>query len=135
MASAHYGVYNPKDCEVTVDGVSITGFSEDLVSSGKSEDWFSVTVGAKGDTVKNMIYNKLGEVSLHLHATSPSVPFLRGLSGQPEDFPVWITNKSLQIRCGGTTAAIKTAPPFDQGKEVGTQTFVFQVFDYTEEAI
>ena len=48
-----FAKYNAKDTTVTVNGVNITGFGEDMLSIEKDEEFFSTSVGAQGDVVKS----------------------------------------------------------------------------------
>ena len=54
-----FAKYNAKDTTVTVNGVNITGFGEDMLSVEKDEEFFSTSVGAQGDVVKSEINNSL----------------------------------------------------------------------------
>lgn len=127
-------VHDAKACVIDVGGVVITGLTEDMVTCEKDEDYFSTSVGAQGDVVKNIAHNPLGTITIGVQATSPQAPYLRSLAKSQEDVSIWVTNKSLGIKCGGTKAAIKSAPSIEQGAEVGDQEYVFQVFDYDVQA-
>lgn len=126
--------YNAKDCTITVDGTYITGLGEDMVSGEKSEDFFTPVVGAQGDTIKSVINNDLGEVTIIVQPTSPQKAFLLSLASREEPFPLWVTNKSLGERFGGTQANLLTYPEMTRGAEAEDMEFVFQVFDYVVEA-
>lgn len=127
--------YNAKDCTITVDDIFITGLSEDMVSGEKDEDYFSSAVGAHGDIIKNEINNDLGQVTITIQPTSPQKAFLMGLKKRTEPFPVWVTNKALGERFGGSQANLLSCPSMDRGAEASDMEFVFQVFDYECEAI
>jgi hypothetical protein len=126
--------YNAKDCTVTIDNVYITGLGEDMVSGEKDEDYFTPVVGAQGDIIKSEINNSLGQVTVTVQITSPQKAFLLGLASRQEPFPLWVTNKALGERFGGTMANLLTAPEMARGAEAEDMEFVFQVFDYTVEA-
>ena len=127
-------VYDAKDCIIDVGGVIITGVTEDMVTCEKDEEHFTTSVGAQGDVVKNINHNPLGTITIGLQATSPQAVYLRELAESQEDVAIWVTNKSLGIKSGGTKAAVKNSPSISQGKEVGDQEYAFQVFDYSVQA-
>ena len=126
--------YDAKDCTVMVDDVAITGLGEDMVTGEKSEDYFTPSVGAQGDIVKNIINNTLGEVTIVVQVTSPQKSHLLSLATRKDPFPLWVTNKELDERFGGSMANLLTAPSMSRGAEAEDMEFVFQVFDYTVEA-
>ena len=126
--------YDAKDCTVMVDDVAITGLGEDMVTGEKSEDYFTPSVGAQGDIVKNIINNTLGEVTIVVQVTSPQKSHLLSLATRKDPFPIWVTNKELGERFGGSMANLLTAPSMSRGAEAEDMEFVFQVFDYTVEA-
>lgn len=126
--------YNAKDCVVTVDGVYITGLGEDMVSGEKDEDNVSAVVGAQGDVVVNEINNDLGTITLTVQGTSPQKAFLLNLAKSKAIVPIWVNNKSIGERMGGTKAMIKKTPALEQGAELADREFEFQVFDFTVDA-
>lgn len=127
--------YNAKDCTITVDNTYITGLGEDMVTGEKDEDFFEASVGAQGDVVANEINNTLGTVTIVVQVTSPQKQFLMDLAGISGFIPLWVTNKSLGERFGGTKAKMKTFPSMSRGASAEDMEFVFQVFDYTVESI
>lgn len=131
---ANFTRYNAQDCTVTVDGTYITGLGEDMVSGEKDEDYFTPVVGAQGDIIKSEINNTLGQVTITVQITSPQKSFLLSLANRKDFFPLWVTNKALGERFGGTMANLLTAPEMARGAEAEDMEFVFQVFDYTVEA-
>ena len=127
--------YNANDTTITVDGTYITGLGEDMVSGEKEEDNFTPAVGAQGDTIKNEINNTLGQVTVVIQPTSPQKGYLLSLNNRADTFPVWVTNKALGERFGGSNANLLKAPDMSRGSEAEDMEFVFEVFDYTVEAI
>lgn len=127
-------VYNAKDCVITVDNTYITGLGEDMVTGSKDEDLFSVSVGAQGDALKSVTNNDLGQITLTVQPTCPQKKFLLSLMKKEEPFPIWVTNKKLGERFGGSYANILTAPEMARSAEASDMEFVFQVFDYVVEA-
>lgn len=127
--------YNAKDCTVTVDGVFITGLGEDMVSFEKDEEMFSTAVGAQGDVVMSEINNPLATITLTVQATSPQKGYLLDLARAGTVFPIWVINRSIGERFGGTKARIKNYPSLEHGQEAADREFEIQVFDATVESI
>ena len=125
--------YNAKDCTIQVDGVYITGLGESMVTGEKNEDLHTSSVGAQGDVVKNVGNNPLGKVTITVQSTSPQRGYLRSLGNRTDEFPIWVNNKTLGERFGGTKASLLTVPSRERSAEAGEMEFVFEVFDYTDE--
>ena len=125
--------YNAKDVVVTVDGVFITGLGEDMVSGEKDEDNASVVVGAQGDVVVNETNNDLGTITLTVQGTSPQLPLLKNLARTKQIIPVWVNNKALNEKMGGSKAIIKKTPSIEYGAELADREIEIQVMDYTVE--
>ena len=128
------GNYDAKDTAVIIAGIHITGFGEDMVSAEKEEDFFTTSVGAQGDVVNSEINNNLGTVNVTIQRTSPSKAFLLSLAKEQEPFSLWVINKRLGERKGGTMARMVSFPEITDGAEVEDLEFGFKVFDYTVEA-
>jgi len=125
--------YNAKDVVITVDDVFITGLGEDFVTGEKDEDNASPVVGAQGDVVVNEINNDLGTITLTLQGTSPQLPFIKKLARTKTIIPVWVNNKALKEKFGGSKAMIKKTPSLEYGAELADREIEIQVFDYTVE--
>ena len=125
--------YDAKDTSIVVDGTYITGLGEDMISVEKEEDFFTPSVGAQGDVVKSQINNSLGTISIFVQPTSPSKAFLLGLAKRIDPFPIWVVNKKLGERMGGTMANLKSFPEIARGAEAEDMEFVFQIFDLNVE--
>ncbi len=125
--------YNAKDCVITVDDVYITGVGTSMVTGTKDEQMFSTTVGAQGDVCMNETNNPLGTITITVQATSPQKPYLIDLAKSGKVVSIWVVNKSLRERMGGTQARIKNYPSMDQADTVSDRAFEFQVFDYLVE--
>lgn len=124
-----FGSYDAKDSTVVVDGVYITGFSENMLSVEKDEDLFTTNVGAQGDVVKNIINDTLGTTTITLQATSPQVGYLMSLAKRREPFSIWYINKSLGEKMGGTMANLINYPSTERQKEATDLEFQFKIFD------
>lgn len=127
--------YNAKDCTVTVNNVFITQLGEDMVTGEKDEEFFEAVVGAQGDVVKSEVNNTLGTVTVTVQVTCPQKKMLLGLANKSDTFPLWVTNKALGERFGGSMASLKNYPEMARGAEAEDMEFEFAVFDYTVEAI
>lgn len=127
--------YNAKDCVVMVDSVYITGLGEDMVTGSKEEDFYEPSVGAQGDTIACEINNTLGEVTIVVQPTSPQKAFLMDLAGANDFVPVWVVNKALGERFGGSKAKLKSFPEMSRGATAEDMEFVFGVFDFVVESI
>lgn len=125
--------YDAKDCVVTVGGVYITGLGEDMVSGEKDEESISTVVGAQGDVVVNRVNNDLGTITLTVQGTSPQKSYLTGLAKTCEMFDVWVINKTINEKFGGTKAMMKKLPTLENGAELSDREYEIQVFDYTVE--
>lgn len=125
--------YNAKDCTVLVNGIYITGLSDNMVTGEKDESFFSTSVGAQGDVVKSITNNDLGSVTISIQQTSPQKAFLLNLANNQENFPLWVENASLGQRFGGTQASIQKFPKIQYKKEAEDLEIEFKIFDYTVE--
>ena len=121
--------YNAKDCSVIVDGVYITGLGEDMISWSKDEQYFEPVVGAQGDIIKSEINNDIHTLSVTVQVTSPQFGYLMELKNRKEPFPVWVVNKAIGIRLGGTMANVMEAPEVSLGASAEDAEFGFCVFD------
>lgn len=130
---ANIKTYNAKDCVITVDGVYLTGLGEDMVSGEKDEDNATATVGAQGDVVINEINNDLGTITLTVQGTCPQRAHLVKLAKTKKVFPIWVNNKTIGEKFGGTKAFVKKYPSMEYGAELADREWEIQVCDYTVE--
>lgn len=121
--------YNPKDVSVTVNGIYITGLGEDMVEFEFDEERFEAVVGAQGDVVVNETNNKLATITLTVQASSPQYTTLLKYAKNGTIFPVWIVNKSIGERCGGTKARFKNPAAVSYGTELEDREFEIAVFN------
>lgn len=122
--------YDANDCTVMVNSVYITGLGEDMITGEKDEDNYESTVGAQGDVCISKKNDPLGTVTVSVQSTSPQKNFLLGLAKVKEPFPIWIVNKVLGERIGGSLALLKKSPEVSRGAAVEDMEFEFGVFDY-----
>lgn len=123
--------YNAKDTVVMVGGVYITGLGEDMISGEKSEDNVSAAVGAQGDVVANEVNNDLGEITITVQGTSPQKAYLLELAKTKEMVEVWVINKNIGEKMGGTQCQIKKTPSLEYSAELADREFTFLAYDYT----
>ena len=125
--------YNAKDCTITINNVYVTGVGEDMVTGSKDEEFFSTAVGAQGDIVMNETNNTLGTITLTLQGGSPQKAMLMQYAKNGTIFSIWVANKSIGERFGGTRARVKNYPELAQGAVLEDREFEIQVFDYIVE--
>lgn len=125
--------YNAKDVTITVGGVFITGLGEDMVSGEKDEDNVSAKVGAQGDVVANEVNNDLGTIKITIQGTSPQKAYLIGLAKSKEMVDVWVSNKNIGEKMGGTKCQVKKTPGLEYSAELADREVEFIVYDYTVE--
>lgn len=130
-----YTNYDAKDFAVVIDGVNITGLGEDLASGEKDEEFSAFSVGSQGDVVESFVNNDLGTVTVSVQRTCPQKNFLMSLRNRKDPFSVWVTNKKLAERFGGSQAKLKNYPELGSTIEAEDLEFEFQIIDYTVEAI
>ncbi|MBY9077278.1 DUF3277 family protein [Paenibacillus sp. HN-1] len=122
--------YDANDVTVTVNGVYLTGFSEDLVTVAKDEDNISVKVGAQGDVIVNKVNNPLGTITVTLQATSPQVPYLDKIARSSQVVAVSVVyNGDPKETSTATEAIIKKQADREYGAEAGDRTYEFQCLD------
>ncbi len=64
--------YDPKEIIVSINGLIITGFSEDVVTVARAEDAWRDEVGADGEVVRIASNDRRGQVTVSLLPTSRS---------------------------------------------------------------
>lgn len=123
--------YDPKDCVTTINGsYAVTGYASDMITGSRDNDSVSFTEGAQGDTVANLSASTLGTITLTLLATSPSNAVLVDLAKKKEFFSIWINNKSIGERMGGTQAMVVKYPDYSYGSTVGNRAYTIKVVDF-----
>lgn len=121
--------YNAKDCSVIVDNVYITGLGEDMISIEKEEALAENTVGAQGDIVRSEINNSIHNITITVQPTSPQFKHLLNLKTSADFFPVWVVNKALGIRAGGSKAKILEMPEIALGATAEDVEITYCVYD------
>ena len=121
--------YNPNDVTITINGIFITGLGEDAVEFEFEEDRFEASVGCQGDVVLNETKNNLATLTLTVQASSPQYKTLLSYAKNGTIFPVWVVNKSIGERCGGTKARFKNPASVSYGTELEDREFEILVTD------
>ena len=124
-----FSKYNAKDTTIIVKGTYITGLGEDMWSFEKAEDLAEDSVGAQGDVVRNEINNPIYNATVTVQRTSPQYNFLRSLKNETEPFEIWMINKALGTKEGGSKALCTTVPASNLGSSAEDVEFGFTVYD------
>ena len=121
--------YNAADTTIIVKGIQITGLGEDMWNFEKAEDLAEDTVGAQGDVVRNEINNPIYNATVTVQRTCPQYNFLRSLIKEKIPFEIWMTNKALGTKEGGSQALCTSVPPSNLGTSAEDVEFGFTVYD------
>lgn len=124
-----FSKYNAKDTTIIVDTTHITSLGEDMWNFEKAEDLAEDSVGAQGDVVRNEINNPIYNATITVQRTSPQYNFLRSLINRTEPFPIWMINKALGTKEGGSQALCTSVPPSSLGTSAEDVEFGFTVYD------
>lgn len=125
--------YNAKDTAVMIDNFYVTGFGEDMISGAKDEEFSSQSVGCLGDVVDSEINNDLGTITMTIQGGSPQMKTLLEMARNRKMFSVWVTNKKIGERFGGSKAKFKNYPELAYGTELEDREFEIVVFDFIVE--
>lgn len=121
--------YNAKDCSVIVGNVYVTGLGEDMISIEKEEALAENVVGAQGDIVRSEINNPIYNITVTVQITSPQLKHLINLKNSADFFPVWVVNKALGLRAGGSKSKILEMPEIALGATAEDVEITFCVYD------
>lgn len=126
--------YDPKDVNVIVNGIVLTGFAEGtFISAEKEEESYTTYVGAKGEVARSKNANPLGKITVTLKATSPSNAYLNNLAYSKGVFPVLVVDQNTgNTTVGGTECWLEKPPAMEWGKEISEMEYTFIVADYTQ---
>ena len=126
-------VYNVKDVNVVIDGITVTGFAEDsIVSCSKTSDNINPYVGAQGETAFSINNDPTGTISITLQQQSPMNDTLLNYSNENKVFPISVIDLNTGgFRASGNEAIIQTNPEYSRGNSIGDLTWEILVFDYT----
>jgi hypothetical protein len=120
--------FDPKDVNVVVGGVVLTGYAEGtFVTAEQTEDNFTPYVGALGEVTLAENANKTGQITVTLESTSPSVTYLNGLAnrkGQNAIIPASIIDlNNGKKTVGGAECRVMKPANYQAGKEVTEREF------------
>lgn len=122
--------YDPNDLAVIVDGVYLTGFSEDMVEIEKDEDNYETKVGAQGDVVRTKINNPLATITVTLLPSSPQVAYLDKLANSGKLVPVSVIYSGTPKETTTVTEAYVTKPATrSYGNEAADREYEIKCLD------
>lgn len=79
--------YDPELAVITVNRTYLTGFAEDSkIECAKNANTIEAIVGVDGNVHYSKNADKTGTVTMHFMSTSPSLPYLRALAREQEEF-------------------------------------------------
>lgn len=122
--------YDPGQIVVSFSGNLLTGLAETFVSAERSEDAWSLAVGADGKATRVRNRNQSGEVTITLQASSPANDILTALAKADElsgigVAPLFIKDLRGTTLVSGPRAWIKKMPSVEFGKELSDREWVF----------
>lgn len=131
--------YDPSQIVCIFYGVNVTGFDESFIEIERSEDAYSVHVGATGDVARTRSRNRTGKVTLTLMAQAPSNDSLMDIHLDDEQFgdgvgPLLIKDLNGYTVARAREAWISKVPKVERGKEAGTCQWVLECADIMIEA-
>jgi hypothetical protein len=127
--------YDPKAVTVVVGGFPISGFADgSFVKAMRSNDAFTKTVGADGDTTRVKSNDLSGEITITLDMASPSNDVLMQFAIRDEVanagvVPVRIKDLQGTSQYVSATGWVRKIPEAEYGKETGTREWVLDVAD------
>lgn len=122
--------YDPQSLSIIVDNVYLTGLAETAVTVEKSEDNWTVKVGAQGDTMRTRVRNDLGTATITLLANSPQVPMLDKLANSGAKVPLSVIYKGeFNETITSEEAYIIKQANREYGNEIADREYSFQLLD------
>lgn len=127
--------YDPKAIVVVVGGFPISGFADGtFVKVMRSNDAFSKSVGADGDTTRIKSNDKSGEVTITLAQTSQSNDILDSIAFRDELANAGVVPIVVKDLLGtsvfvSATGWVRKIPEAEFGKEAATREWVLDVSD------
>ncbi|MDY3947521.1 MAG: hypothetical protein SOZ40_06040 [Ezakiella sp.] len=118
-------VYDPEKVYIQIDGIYITGFSENSkLTIEKSEDNLLPKVGVEGTVSYAVNHNVTAKAKISLMSTSASIPLIRELGESRKFFNLTIVDMNTNgknVSCDDCVV-IKT-PNIERNKEVEEEEF------------
>ena len=124
--------YDPSKLSVIVGGFIISGFAEDsLVTVGRREDTFTLTMGADGEGTRSKTNDKSGDVKITLMQTSASNAILTAYAKADElqnagVFSLLIKDDSGSSIYSAEQAWVVKPPEAEFGKAATTREWSIQ---------
>ena len=121
--------YDVKKETVIVDGVYLTGYSEDTkVSAEREEETHNPHIGVDGEVEYSANHNESGMITIPLKSTSPSVRYLNQLANQRKVFPVSVVDLNDNGTNASGSQAVVQQPIFpEKGNEISDAEFEIHV--------
>lgn len=129
---AEFYTYDSKDVNFIANGLVATGLAEgDAIECGQNEDFFTETVGLKGDVVHNESNDETGFFKVKLTQTSPFCAIFEKWAKEGTYVPIQV----VDLNTGGTNSSctkgrIKKTPDKKWGKEASEREYEFAAVDY-----
>lgn len=121
--------YDVKKVTVIVDGVFLTGFSEDTkVSAEREEETHNPHISVDGEVEYSANHNESGTITVPLKSTSPSIRYLNRLANKRKIFPVSVVDLNTNGTNASGSQAIVQQPVFpERSNEITEAEFVLHV--------
>lgn len=126
--------YDPQNVNVVVDGVTVTGFSEDsLINCERNEDRMIPYIGVKGEGTYSISNNNSGTITLTLQQESPTNKKLQSLASNKSEFALSVIDTNTNgFRAGGNRCILVKEAPIERSAEITEREWDIFVFDYTQ---
>ena len=126
--------FDPSKVTLSMGGVNIGGFADGtFISAERSNDSYSKTVGADGDTTRVRSVDKSGEVTITLSQTSPSNKTLSDLARDDEEgkgvAPLLVKDLSGDTLLEAAFAWVRKPANVTYAKEVETREWIIDTAD------
>lgn len=128
--------YDPKSVSVIIGGFPISGFADGtFINAMRSNDAFTKTTGADGDTTRVKSNDKSGELTITLDQTSLSNDVLTSIALRDELANAGVVTIRIKDILGASTFVsatgwIRKIPEVEYGKETSTREWVFDMSDF-----
>ncbi|EGS31181.1 conserved domain protein [Peptoniphilus sp. oral taxon 375 str. F0436] len=135
MAEKKTYTYDPDKVIIQLDGVYLTGFSDDAkITVEKNEDNVIPKVGVDGSVHYTLNHDETAKAKLPLMSTSPQINFITDLADNKRDFNftmVDMNDNGRNISCD--ECRILKSPDYSRKKEAeGVEFEVFIPFFYNK---
>lgn len=127
--------YDVKKVTVIVDGVFLTGFSENKkVSAKREEENHNPHISVDGEVEYSANHNDSGIISIPLKSTSPSIRYLNQLANERKIFPVSVVDLNTNgTNASGSQAVVQNPVLPEKGNKITEAEFEIHVGKLTIE--